>query len=401
MSGETKRSAFRLMPAPPGVIFFRQEADGDAASDSGRVVKLAGEIKAAGAIADIVGLVAQAGWVGELVVMDGTSARSLFFDGGSVLGAQTNVPTERIGSLLHRQRLLDEQQVRTVAASMGKSQGQEKGKVRRFGDVAVQLGMLSREKLFQTIALQTKEIAFAMLQVADGMLYFLDRFDPGRLASAHRIGATNLLMESLQRMDETSYFRERIPSGDHVPVPVPGRSDPQPELIAVWRACDGERSVLEVARACALIEFEATRALCQLVQTGFLRISAPRPRGSLALLSVFNDAMATIYRFAARAHVVPVVREHLAGFTKSIAVYDGLFAGTRPGADGRFDAATIAANSQRMGGDSDALLAQRLYPYVAFALFATSSLLSKEDERLLTEQVSELIRTLAPNPEAG
>ncbi len=391
MSGVTKRGAFRLMPAPPEVIVFRQVGEGDA----GRAIKLAGEIAAAGAIADIVGLAAQAGWRGELMVMDGTSARSLFFDGGNVLGALTNVPAERIGSLLHRQGLLDEQQVRQVSSSM------EQGMGRRFGDVAVQLGLITREQLFGTIAWQTKEIAFAMLQVGEGMFYFLDRFDQTRVASAHRFGANSLLMECLQRLDETSYFRERIPSNAHIPVPVPGRSDPKPELVAVWRVCDGHRNVQEIARACTQPEFEVLRTLCQLVQAGFLRIGAPRPRGAMPLLSLFNEAMTSIYRFAARAHVVPVVREHLQGFTKSIAIYESLFEGAGPGTDGRFDANRVSENARRLSGDVDALLLQRLYPYVAFALFATSSLLSKEDERQLNEQVAEMIKALAPAPEAG
>jgi hypothetical protein len=97
-----------------------------------------------------------------------------------------------------------------------------------------------------------------------------------------------------------------------------------------------------------------------------------------------------------------VVREHLSGFTKSIAAYDVLFAGAGPGPDGRLDPAKVAENLRKLrGGNPDVVLAQRLYPYVAFALFATSSLLSKEDERLLNEQVSELIKTLAPSPEAA
>jgi hypothetical protein len=393
MAGESKRGGFRLMPAPPEVILFRQLEEAGGA----RALKLAGELGTTGAIADVVGLIAQAGWKGELVVMNDTSARSLFFEAGNVLGAQTTVPSERIGALLLRQRLLDEQQIKTVVASMGK------GKGRRFGDVAVQLGLVGREKLFQTIALQTKEIAFAMLQLADGMLYFLDGFDPAKIATAHRFGATSLLMESLQRMDETSYFRERIPSDEHVPVPVAGRSDPQAELVSVWRVCDGQRSVDEVARACGQPTFEVLRSLCQLVQTGFLRVSAPRPRGPQGLLAVFNEAMSTIYRFAARAHVVPVLREHLGGFTKSSPANEALFAGAGPGSDGRFDAVRMAANAGKLGTGAarDAALSQHLYPYVAFALFATGSLLSKEDERALTDQVSEMIKTLASTPEAG
>jgi hypothetical protein len=202
-------------------------------------------------------------------------------------------------------------------------------------------------------------------------------------------------------MDETSYFRERIPSDDHVPVPVPGRTDPPPALAAVFRACDGHRPVRELGRRCALPVFEVLRALCQLAQAGFVRIRPPTPAGPQSLLTVFNEAMAVIFQFAGRASVTGVVREHLAGFAASFGAYEVLFAGAGPADDGRIDPARVAQNLLQLpGAEADALLAQRLYPYVAYALFAVGSLVSKDDERLLAEQVSPLIRQLAPDPDS-
>jgi hypothetical protein len=388
---------FQRLPGPPEVLLLRQA--------NGRVLRLAGEITARGAIGDVVALVAQAGWAGELVVLSVDAAagparwrsRSLFFEGGNILGAQTSLPSERIGPLLQRLGHLDQRQVETIEASLQAAPGG-----RRFGEVAVQLGLVSRERLFEVIGLQIKEIAFAMFLVERGTLYFLEGYEPDRVATQHRLGANSLLMESLQRMDETSYFRERIPSDDHVPVPVTGRGDPQPDLVPYWRACDGKRSVREVARRCSRPAFDVLRALCQLAQMGFVRIKPPGPGGPTELVGIFNDAMGIIFQVAQRASVTGVVRQHLAGFSASLPVYAQLFAGAGPGEDGRVDADRVAENLRALEGEAqEKVLAERLYPYVAYALFAVGSLVAKEDERLLAEQVSPLIKRLAPGGQSG
>ena len=371
----------------------------------GRVLRLAGEITARGAIGDVVALVAQAGWAGELVVLSVDAAagparwrsRSLFFESGNILGAQTTVPSERIGPLLQRLGHLDERQMEAIEASLQVTPGG-----RRFGEVAVQLGVVTRERLFEVIGLQVKEIAFAMLMVERGTLYFLEGYEPERVATQHRLGANSLLMESLQRMDETSYFRERIPTDEHVPVPAGGRGEPQADLLPFWRACDGKRSVREVARRCSRPTFDVLRALCALAQAGFVRIKGPGPGGPTELVGMFNDAMGIIFQVAQRASVTSVVRQHLAGFSASLPIYAQLFAGAGPGEDGRVDAERVTENLRALEGEArENVLAERLYPYVAYALFAVGSLVAKEDERLLAEQVAPLIRRLAPAGEGG
>jgi hypothetical protein len=384
-----RKGAFRLMPAPDHVIFLRYVGeDGERDEEDGAVVRLAGEVTTPGALCDIVALVAQAGWKGELVVVDGDASRSLFFEAGNILGAQTNVATERLGALMYRLGALTAEQVGRVETALGG---------RRFGEVAIELGLVTREKVFEVMAKQTKEIAFSTLLSSDGMFYFLDRYDPARLALLHHVSANNLLMEGVQRMDEGKYFRQRIPSDSHIPTPVVGRHDPDAELLAVFRACDGHRSVLEIGRACGLSEFDVTRSLFQLVQTGYVVIGSPMPEGAEALVSIFNDAMVTIYQAAEQAGRAPTIRDHLAAFASSIGIYDALFAGAGPRDDGTLDEERIAHNIKTLGGDDpDGMLSQWLYEYVAFALFDAGSQLSKADEQLLSAAVSDRIAILAP-----
>jgi len=379
-----------MMPAPRHVIFLRYVGeDGARDEGDGAIVRLAGEITAPGVLCDIVALVAQAGWKGELVVVNGDASRSLFFDAGNILGAQTNLVAERLGALLYRLGVLNSAQLETVGAALGEG--------RKFGEVAVERGFITPERLFEVIVKQTKEIAFATLLVDDGMFYFLDRYDPARIPIQHHVSANNVLMEGVQRMDESKYFRDRIPSDHHIPVPIAGRSDPEDEFKKVWNACDGRRSILQVGRVCGLGEFEVMRDLFQLVRAGFVHISPPTPEGPEALVGVFNDVMSAIYEAVGRVGKTDPLRQHLSAFATSIGIYDTLFAGAGPSEAGRLDASRIAHNIKSLAGeDPDAVLAQWLYEYASFALFDGGSQLSKDEEQLLSKYVAERIQILAP-----
>src|ERR1700742_1713649 len=87
-----RQGAFRLMPAPQHLIVMRYVGeDGKRDDEDGPVFRLSGEITVLGALCDIVSLVGQAGWKGELVVFAGAHARSIFFDESKVIGASSNV----------------------------------------------------------------------------------------------------------------------------------------------------------------------------------------------------------------------------------------------------------------------------------------------------------------------
>jgi hypothetical protein len=378
------------MPAPEHVIFLRYVGeDGARDEDDGAIVRLAGEVTTPGTLCDIVALIAQAGWKGELVVVSGESSRSIFFESGNVVGARTNVDAERLGALCYRLGVLTEAQVEVVRASLATG--------RKFGELAVELRMIPRDKLFELMVTKTKEIFFAALLLSDGMFYFLDRYDAKRVALRHHMSASNLLMEGVQRMDESKYFRERIPSDNHIPIPIAGRSDPEEELVPVWDACDGKRSVSEIGRTLGLAEFDVIRALFRLVQTGFVHIGPPKPDGPLAIVAIFNDAMSAIFQAVERTGNATLLRDSLAGFATSIGIYDALFAGAGPSPDGRLNESRIVQNVQTLGGDdAERLLSQWLHDYIAFALFEAGSQIPAEEEQALSALVSERIVALAP-----
>src|SRR6478735_5953904 len=380
-----RSGAYRILPAPEHVVFMRYTGeDGRRDAADGAVVRLSGEVTAPGSLCDILALLAQAGWRGELVVFDGDEVRSIFFEQGNVVGAITNVEEERLGSVLYRFGVITEQEHAQVAAA---AQG---GK--RFGEAAIELGVLKHDDIYEYIAHQIEEIVFATMTVGDGTFFFLDGFDESRLVSRHTVSANALLMDGVTRMDELRYFLQKIPSAEHIPFRVENRGTPPDELQIVYAAIDGMRNVGELGRHTGLGEFDTTKALYALVQAQHVSIHQPRVSGGpSSLVAAANDALRAIFAAARSGGKAEQVRGNLASFMVGAGVYEILFRGAGPDDSGALDPATVAENSVTVaaGADQDNLLKQMLHEYVGFALFSAGAALGSGAE-------SELVKLVAP-----
>jgi hypothetical protein len=398
-----RQGAFRLMPAPAHLVVMRFVGeDGKRDAEDGPVFRLAGELTTPGAICDIVALIGQAGWKGELVVLADGSSRSLFFEHSHVIAGQSTVEGERLGEILYRYGALTPDQITATAKAVSPEI--------RFGEAAVKLGFITRERLFQLVARQVEEIVFAVLLVGDGMFYFLDSYDEARVTTRQSLLVNGLLMEGVRRMDETRYFRDRIPSDQHVPARVVAREAPAVDFIKVYEAIDGARAVAEICRVVGQGEFEVTQVLFQLVQSGHVIVHAPRPTGPAAIVALFNQAIAMIFGEVDATGRGGEVREQLASFATGAGIYDSLFRKAGPAVDGTLVADRIVENIAVLVGPDQAetMLAQWLYEYVSFAMFVAEPYLRPPPESTrsarkvdanisgLAKKVAELIAPLAP-----
>lgn len=387
-----RTGAYRILPTPDHVVFMRYTGeDGRRSAEDGAVVKLAGEVTAPGALCDIIALLGQTGWRGELVVLDGEDARSVFFDQGNVVGALTNVEDERLGAVLYRYGVLDEASRDRVMSEV------KDGK--RFGFAAIELGVLTQEQIYQYISKQVDEIVFATLTVGDGTFFFLDGFDEARLVLRHTVSANALLMDGVTRLDEMRYFRLKIASAEHVPVRTEKSVAPEKELDPGYAATDGRSSVGELGRSSGLGEFEITKQLYGLVQSGHVVIHPPRAAGGpTALVAAANGALTAIFRAAKAAGRESEVRAGLASFAVGAGVYDMLFRNAGPDETGALDAEAVAHNSAVVAGgaEPDNILKQMLHEYVSFALFSAGATLGASAESDLARQVGPALSNLKP-----
>jgi hypothetical protein len=387
-----REGAYRVLPSPKHVVFMRYTGeDGRRDAEDGAIVRVAGEVTGPGALCDVLALLAQMGWRGELVIEDREHLRSIFFDQGNVVGANTNADEERIGSVLYRFGALS-------AVDRDRVLGQAKAG-QRFGEAALELGLVTKESLYACISKQIQEIVYATLLVADGTFFFLDGFEESRLVSHHTLSASALLMNAVTRMDEMRYFRQKVPSEQHVPALAQGRGEPPEDFAKVLAAVDGKKSVQEIGRETGLGEFETTRALYALVQSHHVSMHPPRVMGGpAALVNAANDALRVIFASARSAGKSAEVQDSLASFAVGAGVYDMLFRGAGPDAEGVLDADRVARNAPIVAGgsDPDNVLKQMLHEYVSFALFSMGAALGSEAEAEVTKSVATQLGSLRP-----
>jgi hypothetical protein len=381
-----REGVYRVLPTPRGVILMRG-VEPTATS----TIRLAGELRAPGAVCDVFMMLAQMGWRGQLVLTDARATRTLFFDGGNVLGAQTNVEEERLGAVMYRYGVLSRDDLATVAAHTKRGA--------RFGAVALELELISERDVFRCLRHQVEEITFASFAQASGTFCFLDDFDASKLVSHQVISARALLMDGITRMDEIRYFREKVPSADYVPRPVPNPpAPPAVDYKVTFDLIDGIRSVAELGRLTGKGEFAVTKDVYGLERSGHISIKPPtRAGGALAALQLTNRVLQVIHTEADAAGKGRELRKGLASFAGSGSrTYGSLFLMSAPQPDGTLDFARVQENLQRWSGGAERALRRTLYEYVSFAIFCVGAAAGRQREEALGEALRAELRELEP-----
>jgi hypothetical protein len=391
---QARSGQFHVWPGPPNVLVLRRAQD--ESGEDARSCILCGEFQSAGALCDVISLIAQMGRRGELIVVGSEASRSIYFDQGYVASAQSSAINERLGEVLYRQGVLTREQVEQC------SEGAAAGML-RFGEVAVRKGFVTREHLFSLMARQTEEVFYGILFEGSGVFYFLDGFDDARLASRHQLSVTGLIREGVRRAHETRFFRARIPSEHHVPAWVEGRLPPTTDPLGVYAAIDGARSVLDLCRMLGAHEFEVSRALFQLVQSGHVAIKSPR-LGAKDVVSVYNQAIALLLCELDAMDEGDNVRAQLATFAARDGTSAALLEGAGPSDDGTFNAVRVSENvkARPSNEDADQRLAAYLHEYASYALFLARPHLRRMEvardsvKVRVSKRVTALLEPIAP-----
>ncbi len=374
---------YHVLPAARGVVLMRAVSTG--------AIRLAGELSTPGAVCDVFMMLSQMGWRGQLVLTQMGATRTLFFDKGNVLGAQTSVEDERLGAVMYRYGVLTKDDLAKVAAHTQRGA--------RFGAVALELELISQRDVFRCLRHQVEEITFAAFAQASGTFCFLDGFDASKLVSHQVISAQTLLMDGVTRMDEIRYFREKIPSAEYVPAKVASLPSPPPaEYNETYRSIDGTRSVAELGRLTGRGEFAVTKQVYALERSGHVTIKPPaRGGGTLAALHLANRVLETIHAAAEAAGKGRQLRKGLASFAGSgSGTYSALFLMAGPRPNGSLEAEQVAADLQRFGDAAERNLRRMLYEYTSFAIFCVGAACGRQREDELSEALSAELKELQP-----
>lgn len=380
-----REGIYRVLPVPPGVILMRSiEADARGS------VRLAGEINVPGAVCDVFVMLGQVGWRGQLVLTDSDATRTLYFDQGNVLGAQTSVAGERLGAVMYRYGVLSAQDLERVAAHTVRGG--------RFGAVALELGLITQRDVFRCLKHQIEEITFASFAQASGTFCFLDGFDSKKLVSHQVISAQALVMDGVTRMDEIRYFRQRIPSAAYVPVRGTATTEPTAEYRSTYQAVDGVLSIEELGRRTGRGEFAITRDVYGLERSGHVLVRPPiRSADPQTLVGVANRLLRVIHSEAGAAGKGQELRKGLASFASGASAYGAVLAKSGPAEDGTLDERRVTANAVRsLGQAPENALRRVLYEYVSFAIFCVGATLGWQKESELSAKLAADLKELEP-----
>jgi hypothetical protein len=392
---------YRLLPSPGNLVLLEriEQAAGD-----GRTA-LSGEVERVGGLIDILHFVFDAGWSGQLTVVDGSVRKTLFLRRGDVRTAASNVPEDRIGAILYRFGRISAAQLEAALLQVTQEH--------RFGQILVENGTLTQHDLYQFVRKQVEEIFYSVLVMRRGDFYFYRTGDDEVPPSQLQLSTKQLLFEGVRRIDEMSYFREKLPGSDVVLVrrqPPPDEKLP-PREARVLALVDGVRDLAAIARESHLGEFDTTRILFQLLHADWVAVRA-RPSSSSTSISPppddatlrrvvesFNEAYARVYKLVEVAGRAIALLKAVDSFFQSAAEFAPLFVGVMLDDDGRIAPDQVLANLHIAPTDNRAeYLSRGLRELLFFELFSAGEAVDRDEERELHAKLSQILKDLKELP---
>lgn len=402
----------RLFGDAPGLLVMRRELAGDAAEvdepedeldigldleggqiDAGARVVLAGEIISRMTLFQIIEIIAERGFHGDLVVLAaGGRTLQMRLAAGALEDASSDHDEDRLGQVLVRAGYLSEAQLTELLWEVTPQ--------RRLGDVCLERGLLGREALFECLRQQTEGIFFRALLVDHGSFVFTtpDPRAPSTALSLH-LPVRPLLMHGIQRLDEMELYRDVIPNDDVIlqPRPDADASALEEDAARVFALLDGARSLGEVAAAVDLGEYEATRVAYNLVKTRLATVGRRTGVDEAVLETlveafsrILDDIFTAIGLYGDRGAALQMLGAWVQGCG-----YDSVF-GERVVSEGRIDEGHVrqwvAASRE---GNPLASFHQVAHELVSFAMFCAGSALPREQELALSRDVNQRLSAIA------
>ncbi len=383
------RGRYRLLAGAPGMLIVRAE---EPEATNGSRILMSGEIISRTTVLEVINIICNSGWRGELRVIGPDSTRAMTLDQGALKQARSDHPDDRLGEVLYRMGTVSRAQLEELVQAVTPD--------RRFGQLLVDHGIVEREQLFQCLQKQIEQIFHAALLVRSGVYVFgtPDPAAPSPSTTVH-VPATALLMEGVQRIDEMALFRERIPHAGMCPevitgAPPPKQLDQNMQLVLAYS--DGTRTIADISRETGLGDFETTKSVYYLMQQKQVALRAAPLVDEDAvrqLVIQFNDVLRDIFVAVATYGGIDSTQKTIAAWLAGSG-YAPLF-GERVEEDGSIDPARVIASLHAAHTDRPLeALHQAMHELAAFALFAATGSLPRTQELILMRDVNRRLKAI-------
>ncbi|MDY0000717.1 MAG: DUF4388 domain-containing protein [Polyangia bacterium] len=397
---------WQLVPSAENLLVFHRLGAQGEESQSSRTgeLQLTGSIGAMGGLTDVITFLSNTKRTGALVVLADLLKKTLFFHEGDVRMATSNVPEDRLGALLYRFGQVTHDQ---LEQALGEQSG-----ARRLGRVLIDMGILSPHELYTAIRRQVEEIFYSVLLIRSGVFYFYNLEGESHATQQLNLRTQNLLLEGVRRIDEMSYFRERIPSSLTV---LEVRADITPKQLGdveskVYALVDGHRPIDDIARESQLGEFETTRVLFHLMQLGYVQrrrdtnisqlpmdAKGQPSRGSYeALIEIFNTVFRKIFKKIEDKDKDSSLRQGIDSFFEGATGFVELFRNVKLQGDGALPVETLLGNLQKLERENPMeFLYNGLNELLFFQMFTAGEALPAEDEEQLQKELASIFQGLS------
>ena len=408
-SGElaARHGSFVLLPTAPDLLAALRQPPEGGRSRSPRVV-LIGDASGF-PLSDLIAFLGQSRWSGTMRLHAPGGERSVVLKDGEVHGASSEDPADRLSEVLVRLGHAARHDVEDALRDNPPS---------RVGRALVDRGLLQPHDLWACVTQQVSDIFHAIVLAREGAFTLVDQEPEEKTGPAVQLSTQSLLMDAIRKIDELQHFRQRIPHGRvYVNKKRPSDGKLHPDEDRLLGLANGQRTVLELAQAAKLSEFDATKILFRLLEGGYASVSelkhaeAPVPaRGRAAgrgaesepvvrVVATFEEIFAEIAREVASKGMAREFLEAANAALESRSLTESpVLVELRLGPDGRFDARKIldayARARPTLGSEPVASLRQALSDVMFFLLFQAGELLESRADEDLARRVKDLLATL-------
>jgi hypothetical protein len=407
-SGEldARHGSFVLLPTAPDLLAALRQPPEGGRSKSPRVV-LIGDASGF-PLSDLIAFLGQSRWTGTLRLHAPGGERSVVLKDGEVHGASSEDPADRLSEVLVRIGHAARHDVEDALRDNPPS---------RVGRALVDRGLLQPHDLWACVTQQVSDIFHAIVLAREGSFTLVDQ-EPEEKTGTVQLSTQSLLMDAIRKIDELQHFRQRIPHGRvYVTKKRPSDGKLHPDEDRLLALANGQRTVLELAQASKLSEFDATKIIFRLLEGGYASVSelkhgegAAPARGRAAgrgaesepavrVVATFDEIFGEIAHEVASKGLSREFLEAANTALKSRSLSESpVLIGLELGADGRFDARKVLEAYTRarpkLGSEPVASLRQALSEVMFFLLFQAGELLESRADEDLARRVKDLLATL-------
>lgn len=263
--------AWKLLATPSELLLaLRDRGDGlmtDLAQLHPRGAVLAGDMSEMQP-SDLLNFLHQGRRTGVLLTRSDGTERGIVLIDGNVAWACSTSPGERLGELLARMGAADRPKIEEALREQGAT-----GARKRIGELLIDKGVLDTDAIARGLRHQVVEIFLGLLVARSGSFVFLRGIDTEQLPARLALDTQAMLLDGLRRLDEMELYRTRVASSDVRPRRLKaGDGEVSPEGHQILPLADGNRTLAAIAAATALGEFETTKALFKLIESGYVEV---------------------------------------------------------------------------------------------------------------------------------